>query len=928
MQSFQHPSAESRLLGYTLQDFGDPTKYNRRTAQANSQRQIAQHQAQLDLNQRTGQTVGAGMEMAEPVKANQQLSNAQNVYANAEAGAGSQVNYDSAGRQTGAISLSGIGATDENLIERLRGYGMPDSQIREVLKDPARIASIRETMSNTGMAQLTPEEQKRQARDAEIASIPQTKDIQVGVDKSGRPVYMTVSDPDYGKNVANVKNRFAQEDYTTTKTKEFAQGRQASNVAGDQATQQSEQKKQESITEEGALAKAIRKATKEIPGAGLYTATLATLEQQKAKDLATIEAQKALGLLSAEQAFNSSKAYRDKVKTRRTELFEEAKEEAKRQNEENMEILQDRERVQREANRNNLLTETRNLEKQKTKQVLQETIALALRGGWGSSAGNDAVLETERQWDTAIADLNRQYNFKDQEIMSFYTDKYTQENQAYRSDIRTATQNYYNALDAIDQSFYDSDTKYKQAQNTILSNYMQAVSDAGKTYSSGLTELVKTASSQIAELTKANKKEAMSTKDTLGYVAGLRKEADGKQIIKDSKEIDLRFSLMTTALSDFKSGKQKTATAVDQALITIYNKMLDPSSVVRESEYARTPSDLSLLERVKGAGAKQFFSGGAGLTNEVREDLVAMAERFKETYDDKLATEMQPFILDIDKWNAAYPESPISYSQVFDVNGVHLPSQTIERWSNQANDGTIVSRSGLNASSTLVDFFSVYAPSADNNNPTGYAQAVASDLGVTPSTPIGELAGKVDAFAKAIAKHEGFTSGASRLAVVNNNPGNLRFIGQAGATQGEGGFARFATVEDGYRALKNDILAKIGTGNTTIASAPKGSTAYSLVPTANAESPDDVIYISDDEQTTSMPELEQRTISVGSSNNPMDIKIEKIQYRNKKTGEIVNTVKGNDKFYSDRPYVFEIVGAEPSAKKTKPLVLAGKPLPN
>jgi hypothetical protein len=43
------------------------------------------------------------------------------------------------------------------------------------------------------------------------------------------------------------------------------------------------------------------------------------------------------------------------------------------------------------------------------------------------------------------------------------------------------------------------------------------------------------------------------------------------------------------------------------------------------------------------------------------------------------------------------------------------------------------------------------------------------------------------------------------LAQRNNNPGNLRFVGQAGAVQGEGGFAKFATPDDGFNALNNQI---------------------------------------------------------------------------------------------------------------------------
>lgn len=48
-------------------------------------------------------------------------------------------------------------------------------------------------------------------------------------------------------------------------------------------------------------------------------------------------------------------------------------------------------------------------------------------------------------------------------------------------------------------------------------------------------------------------------------------------------------------------------------------------------------------------------------------------------------------------------------------------------------------------------------------------------------------------------------SDVSRLATVNNNPGNLRFVGQSGAIPGEGGFASFPSMEAGYNALKKQI---------------------------------------------------------------------------------------------------------------------------
>jgi hypothetical protein len=43
------------------------------------------------------------------------------------------------------------------------------------------------------------------------------------------------------------------------------------------------------------------------------------------------------------------------------------------------------------------------------------------------------------------------------------------------------------------------------------------------------------------------------------------------------------------------------------------------------------------------------------------------------------------------------------------------------------------------------------------------------------------------------------------LSIRNNNPGNLRFVGQEGATQGEGGFARFDSPEAGMNAMRRQL---------------------------------------------------------------------------------------------------------------------------
>ena len=53
--------------------------------------------------------------------------------------------------------------------------------------------------------------------------------------------------------------------------------------------------------------------------------------------------------------------------------------------------------------------------------------------------------------------------------------------------------------------------------------------------------------------------------------------------------------------------------ALDQVIINALNKIIDPQSVVRQSEYARTPEGQAILERIPGY-FQQLVNGGSGLS--------------------------------------------------------------------------------------------------------------------------------------------------------------------------------------------------------------------------------------------------------------------------------------------------------------------------
>jgi hypothetical protein len=113
--------------------------------------------------------------------------------------------------------------------------------------------------------------------------------------------------------------------------------------------------------------------------------------------------------------------------------------------------------------------------------------------------------------------------------------------------------------------------------------------------------------------------------------ATLRKEYNNLPEVKESNQTMPKIENMEKAYS--QSLKTKNFVAVDQALITLFNKLTDPNSVVRESEYARTAQNIPLLNNIKGKAEKVLY-GGAGLTTAERNELIKMARSFKNTYKD------------------------------------------------------------------------------------------------------------------------------------------------------------------------------------------------------------------------------------------------------------------------------------------------------
>ncbi len=89
------------------------------------------------------------------------------------------------------------------------------------------------------------------------------------------------------------------------------------------------------------------------------------------------------------------------------------------------------------------------------------------------------------------------------------------------------------------------------------------------------------------------------------------------------KEMDRQLRIMRTGLNRFRKGDTNGGS---QAVLVTFQKILDPTSVVRESEYARTTEGQALLSKIEGY-ATRLAKGGTTLTDP---ELAAMVQTAEE----------------------------------------------------------------------------------------------------------------------------------------------------------------------------------------------------------------------------------------------------------------------------------------------------------
>ena len=134
-----------------------------------------------------------------------------------------------------------------------------------------------------------------------------------------------------------------------------------------------------------------------------------------------------------------------------------------------------------------------------------------------------------------------------------------------------------------------------------------------------------------AELQRAQTQASLNAlpREKFTIATGLRKEFNADKAYKDFQTIQRSERSMKRAYDISVDPKTKSKVASDQALAVSFQKMLDPTSVVRESEYARTPEGIGFIQRIQ-AYIPQLRKGGLGITDDDRKALYDMSVKLLE----------------------------------------------------------------------------------------------------------------------------------------------------------------------------------------------------------------------------------------------------------------------------------------------------------
>lgn len=609
---------ENRLVHYIKPT--DATRYNRRAAELNAEQQAAQYQAQLDLNQSTGQVVGSDTyKLAPKVATSQDLQNTRTVYNTEGSTTYSRTPGSSVDTSTGTVSPT------LQFGEKIAG-ALPSFNAPSLTDNSSNIESdVRKQYADMGIG------------DPAIVNDAITKAIQA--DNARKQAADIVSQRESRRADMNARNSAAANTATNSKT----------------APKPVKPSKVDSVASmlDGVIAASgdpMGPVYKE-----MILQDLADMEDAQMGADASLEG----SLNRADDQFGDTMDFIDKYidlhkanNDKLTTILDQTRDDQQKYLAEQEQ--RDMDRLAWEGDR-----EEERMAKQKTAQLLSQSIQNALGGGAFSGAASEQLAATEREWDNAISSLAAEYSFKKADVSAFYKQKYIDTNNQFNLDIFNASKALDEKIEGYSIQGFNSLQARENAKTAAYAEHSKTIADAKKTYLDSIKGYVKEIGDTLREekrLKAADKKAAEDREwqerkfyESMDYQYDKQAEADRRNALKlekaDEKLIRTEFTRIseTPTVKDYATIRNNSTKArsvleaaakkgtIDQGVAkevigVLYEKVLDPNSVVREAEYARAGLAQGIYK--KAEQAIKILEGGdlTGLSQ-------PLIDAFMETID-------------------------------------------------------------------------------------------------------------------------------------------------------------------------------------------------------------------------------------------------------------------------------------------------------
>ena len=673
--------SERRLICLRASDFNDPTRYNRRVAQANAdtQQRVPQSQPAEDPNNPLSDSERAAQRFIQPgVNApvdyvptgGQPDPESQRILDQARANTGDTYSYDP---KTGKVStppppapnspVDGLSGPTAELAARRRQERLDAT--------PAGTTGIQDLL-DMGVGSF---------EDLVARGLQQVDGVYYTPDGQGGFTKLPSDIIDQYKNLNQQKQ---QDQDQSRKTKAATEERGLAQLKADNSA---------------ALNSSIRKSSLGMLAAGLppeYAFITESMQEgidaldQAGGDLVS-------GFMKNDQVLrdlqSGQRSYFDAVlenfrkdKTSSQELLKVVRDEQQSR------IAQEQETLiaQSKFEEDRTVRQARNA---KAQLVERMTTSLALEGGYGSSNGNKEIADAEYEAEQNIIDLQKEFGFKRMDISTKLTQAFNDANLEFMKGMLQIGKEYtqQEATLTLQGAGMDQEVELRRAANveklyagiaelrlkkadTIRqagSQVMDAIlterkfkADAeARAYDQRWEQFKFTMQQQIQREefglrqseSVANKAVQADTKAKDRFDRASNTISDNARqdpVLKDYNTAKTMYQQLQGAYEE--SQRAGNLIGADQALIQMFNKMLDPTSVVREAEYARTPENAPAFNRIIGKW-QQIKNGGAGLSNGDREAIKRMSDEFMRKYDARFQDVSQRYYLQMDAYNRTAP---------------------------------------------------------------------------------------------------------------------------------------------------------------------------------------------------------------------------------------------------------------------------------